>query len=240
MGSEYVTSAPPEISVSVSGTAPLEQMEVYRGLDMIYRHDLQLRPSRNRIRILWEGASRKSSYSGIIWDGRVRVEGGKISGIDTLRFDSPRSHLSPGDPNELRWHSWTCGYPSGVVFDLEGGPDSRVEVLVSSSAITGARFGGHGEAPPQRMSFAPADLVRIDVTLADLKSGPGVVDLGILDRKLTVGLAPEPGPEAVEFAFRDPSPAPGINPYWVKVVQADMEMAWTSPVFVDYAPPAAG
>jgi len=239
MGAEYTTDAPPEISVSVWGTAPLEQVEVYRGLDLICRHDLRLRPSHNRIRILWEGASRKSSYSGVVWDGHVRVKGGKLSGITTLRFDSPRSHVSFSAADELDWHSWTCGYVSGVAFDLEGGPDATIEVLVSSSTITGARYGGHGEAPPQRMSFAPADRVWLEVTLTGLKSGPRVVELGILDRKLTVGLAPEPGPEEVHFSFRDPSPAPGINPYWVRVVQSDMEMAWTSPVFVDYAPPPA-
>jgi len=237
MGSEYVTSAPPEIRISVSGTAPLEQVQVYRGLDLIYNHELQLRPSRNRIRILWEGASRKSSYSGIVWDGLVQVGRAKISGVQTLRFDSPRSHVSSPGATELRWHSWTCGYPSGVVFDLEESPDARIELVVVSSVITGARYGGHGEATPQRMSFAPADRLRIELTAADLAAGPRVVPLGILDRKLTVGLAPEPGPEAVEFTFRHPSPAPGINPYWVRVIQSDMEMAWTSPVFVDYAPP---
>jgi hypothetical protein len=110
-------------------------------------------------------------------------------------------------------------------------------VAVSSTTVTAARYGGHGEAPPQRIAFAPADRVRLEVTPADLLQVARVIDLGILNRKISVGLAPHPGPERVDFSFRDPSPSPGINPYWVKVVQADMEMAWTSPVFVDYAPP---
>lgn len=240
MGEEYTTEAPPEIAVSVWGTAPVEQVELYRGLDLLYRHDLHLRPSRNRIRILWEGASRKSSYSGVVWDGRVRARGGTISSVGTLRFDSPRSHVSSPAADELRWQSWACGYGSGVAFDLEGGPEATIEVLVSSSAITGARYGGHGEALPQRISFAPADRVRLEVTLADLAAGSRVIELGILHRKITVGLAPEPGPEQVEFGFPDPSPVLGINPYWVKLIQSDMEMAWTSPVFVDYVPPPTG
>jgi hypothetical protein len=237
MGVQYTTDAPPEIRASVWGTTPVEQVELYRGLTLIYRHDLQLRPLANRVRILWEGASRKSSYSGVVWDGRVRVRGGRMSGVTTLRFDSPRSHVSSLAADTLRWHSWTCGYTSGVAFDLEGGPDVRIEVLVSSTTITGARYGGHGEAPPQRMSLAPADRVRLEVTHADLTRGPRLIELGVLNRRIIVGLAPEPGPEQVDFTFCDPSPAPGINPYWLKVVQTDMEMAWTSPVFVDYAPP---
>jgi hypothetical protein len=237
MGAEYTTEVPPEIGVSICGTAPLERVELYRGLHLIHRHDLHLRPVPNRVRILWEGASRKSSYSAVVWDGRLRVSAGQISGLRTLRFDSPRSHVSSPAADELRWHSWTCGYTGGVVFDLTGGPDARIEVAVSSTTITAARYGGHGEAPPQRIAFAPADRVRLEVTPADLLQGPRVIELGGLNRKVSVGLAPEPGPERVDFSFRDPSSSPGVNPYWVKVVQADMEMAWTSPVFVDYAPP---
>lgn len=239
MGARYMTAAPPQIGVSIWGTAPLEQVELHRGLDLIHRRDLGLRPAPNRVRILWEGASRKSSYSGVVWDGCVRVPGGRIVGVRTLRFDSPRSHVASDGPDELRWHSWTCGYASGVVLDLTGEPDARIEVLVACTTITGARYGGHGEAPPQRMAFAPADRVRLEVTQADLTRGPRVIELGLLDGKLSVSLDPEPGPDRVEFVFCDPSPAPGINPYWVKVVQSDMEMAWTSPVFVDYAPPPA-
>ena len=64
------------------------------------------------------------------------------------------------------------------------------------------------------------------------------LDLGGLDRRLTLSLATEPGPETAGFTFTDPDPQPGINAYWVKVVQSDMEMAWTSPVFVDFVPAA--
>jgi len=237
MGAEYRTGDSPRIDVAVCGTAPLERVEVYRGLDLVYQHALGLRPSRSRLRILCEGASRKSSYSGVVWDGWVRARRGTLARVVTIRFDSPRSRISSANAGEIRWHAWSCGYPNGVAFDLEGGADARVEVLVSSALITGARFGGHGEGSPQRMSFAPADRVRFETALRDLAEGPRAIDLGILGRKITVELVPESGPEQVEFSFRDPSPLPGVNPYWVKVVQSDMEMAWTSPVFVDYAPP---
>jgi hypothetical protein len=86
------------------------------------------------------------------------------------------------------------------------------------------------------MAFTPVDRVRLETSLADLRNGPRVIQLGILDRRVTLGLAPEPGPEEAEFTFRDGSAVPGINAYWVRVVQMDMEMAWTSPIFVDYAP----
>ena len=63
------------------------------------------------------------------------------------------------------------------------------------------------------------------------------IDIGLLGRKVTVSLAPEQSAtDTAEFTFTDPSPVPGVNPYWVRVAQTDMEMAWSSPIFVDYAP----
>ncbi|MBI3457967.1 MAG: DUF3604 domain-containing protein [Candidatus Rokubacteria bacterium] len=235
MGSEYSTSAPPEIAVSVIGTGPLEEVEVYRGLDRIHDHKPTQGFVPKRVRILWEGASRKTSYSGIVWEGQVRSTG-IIGSIEKIRFDSPRSRVWGLGQNELRWVAWTCGYRSGLAFDVDGAAECEIELVLSSSAITGALYGGHGEAAPLRMSFAPVDRVSCAMRVADLAEGPRVIDLGLLDRRVSIGLAPAAGPEQVEFTLRDPSIVPGVNPYWVRVVQSNMEMAWTSPVFVDYAP----
>lgn len=236
IGAQYTTGRPPEMRVSIHATAPLETVEVYHGLALVYSHDLGLRARSRRVRVLWQGASRKSSYSGIVWDGQLRVTGGAMASVAPLRFDSPRSRVARQGESDLVWQSWTCGYRSGLAFDVAGTADAQIGLVASASVITGAYLGGHGEAPPLRIAFAPVDRLRLDVTLGDLAEGPRVVDLGDLDRRLTVGLAPEGGPEQVEFVFRDPSAAPGVNAYWVRVIQSDLEMAWTSPVFVDHAP----
>jgi hypothetical protein len=33
------------------------------------------------------------------------------------------------------------------------------------------------------------------------------------------------------FTFHDPEPPPGPHAYWVKIVQIDGHMAWSSPMF---------
>ena len=43
-------------------------------------------------------------------------------------------------------------------------------------------------------------------------------------------------PRAAGFTLTDTDLEPGINPYWLRAVQTDMEAAWSSPIFVDYAP----
>ncbi len=237
MGSEYSTSASPTISVKIIGAGPLERVELFRGLELLHTEELSPGRSSNRVRVTWEGASRRTSYSGVVWDGSINTSEGSISKVCKVRFDSPRSELNDQSDSSVSWHSWTCGYRSGLLLDIDGNDDTGIDVTFSSDAIASSQYAGHGDDGARRITFAAADRVRLPTTLGALAEGPRVIDLGDLDRALTVELAPEPGPERVEFEVTDASPKPGINPYWVRVTQSDLEKAWTSPVFVDYVAP---
>jgi hypothetical protein len=189
----------------------------------------------NRIRLLWDGASRKTSYSGVIWDGTVKIGGAKIQKIEKIRFDSPRSCVSDITDNQLRWHSVICGYKSGIILELDGLENARLDIAANTTLISGPKYGGQAFLGSMGISYRPAEKAGFSVDLDELKKGPVEIDVGTLNRKLTVSLAPEETwPDTAEFTFTDPNPKPGVNPYWVRVVQTDMEMAWTSPVFVDY------
>ena len=237
MGSEYTTASSPEISVKVIGTGPLERVELFRGLELLHSEEMSQGNSANRVRLTWEGASRRTSYSGVVWDGSVTTTGGSIKGVEKIRFDSPRSEVTESTDSSLSWTSWACGYRSGLLLDIVGNPETGIEVALTSDVIASSQYGGHGDDGARRITFATADRVRIPTTLGALADGPRVVDLGQLDRAVTLEMAPEPGPDRVEFQITDESPEPGINPYWVRVTQCDMEKAWTSPVFVDFVAP---
>ncbi|TAK25754.1 MAG: DUF3604 domain-containing protein [Chloroflexota bacterium] len=242
MGESVRLSGLPTLSVTVHGTAPLESVELFRGLDRIYRHGLSGHSIPNAVRLLWQGASRKTSYSGVCWDGTLRVDGASIARIEKIRFDSPRSHVSDLTPSSLHWHSIQCGYRGGLILHLEpiaGTHASRtaIHVNVNTTLISRSLFGGHGDGDPRRIAYTPAERISLTSSLADLADAPRELPLGILDRSLTVSLAPSPtNTRCAEFSFTDRSPTPGTNPYWLRVTQADMEMAWTSPLFVDYVP----
>ncbi len=234
MGAAYRTTAPPTVTVSVTGTAPLERLELYRGLDLIYTHPIQVEPDPQQVRILWDGASRKSSYSGVVWEGTAAISHGTLSAVDTIRFDSPRSHLADVTDRSLRWHSVTCGYRSGVVLTIEEAETADLNVAASTSLISRPRFGAYGAAGPQILAYAPAESFTARVPLAGLRIGPREYAIGPLGRTVTVSLATRGAPESAAFTFSDPTPQPGVNSYWVRVIQTDMEMAWSSPVYVDY------
>ena len=234
MGSEYSTSSPPEISVKIVGAGPLERVELFRGLELLHCEEMSPGRSERQVRVTWEGASRRTSYSGVVWDGSVKVSDGLIKKIEKIRFDSPRSEVTESSESVVGWSYWGCGYTSGLVLDVEGTEDTGIDVALMSDVIASSQYGDHGGDGARRITFATADRVRIPTTLGSLVDGPRRVDLGQLDRAVAVEMAPEPGAERAEFSVVDDSPRPGINPYWVRVTQTDMEKAWTSPVFVDF------
>jgi hypothetical protein len=233
IGEKYSSEATAEIKVNVEGTGPLERIEVYRGLKLIHTEQFGSKPSGSRVRVLWDGASRMSSYSGVIWDGFLEVSNGSIGDVETIRFDSPRSRFDRESGSRLGLNSWACGYPSGVIVDVDIDSDTEITVVLNSGLIIGEKFGRHGEVAPRRMAVSEADSVRITATLNHLKERPAKVDLGHLNRSVTLELAPESGTDRADFTVTDNDVQPGVNPYWVKVVQQDMEMAWLSPIFAD-------
>jgi hypothetical protein len=233
IGEKYSCGESCEIQVNVEGTAPLERVEVYRGLELIHTERFGAVATGTRVRVLWDGASRMSSYSGIIWDGYLEVAGGSIGEVSTVRFDSPRSRFDRESDSRLGLDGWACGYPSGVIADVSSDVDSEITLVLNSQLIIGETFGLHGEVGPRRMAASEADSVRITTSLAQLGERAARVNLGHLNRSVSVELAPEPGVDRASFSVTDEGVEPGVNPYWVKVVQQDMEMAWVSPVFAD-------
>jgi len=45
-----------------------------------------------------------------------------------------------------------------------------------------------------------------------------------------------PGRQEVEFSYKDMQIEPGTSYYYVRVVQEDGQVAWSSPIWVNYKP----
>ena len=234
MGEEYSSPGNPVISAMVAGTAPLESIELYRGLDLIYRHSLSVPQNRRRIRVLWEGASRKTSYSGVIWEGTLRSSDTNLSIHDTVRFDSPRSFAEIVDQGVVHFRSVSCGYRSGFALDVCGDQDTRFDLTANVSLIVFAAYGGFGDTNPKRITYRPTENITCTFTLGELIDGPLTLDIGDVGRRITIGFDTRSETRDVEFSYTDLDPKPGANAYWLRVLQADGEMAWTSPIFLDH------
>jgi hypothetical protein len=249
MGEKYSTTAPPLLRVDVSGTNPLERIEIYRGTELIHLQDLRGGRQGNSIRVLWEGESKRSSYSGIMWKGTIDFGELELIGSRTIRFDSPRSYFKLVDDSKITFTSWTCGYPSGLVLNFESESNSEIRVDLDSWLMTGERGFGEelnlaqnvpsvlprtGFSTEMRTAFAQGDSVSVRTTLQEVSSNEINVPLGGLNRRLQVQNVPMSDKTKSVISFTDNNIKPGVNAYWAKIVQQDMEMAWLSPIFITY------
>ena len=239
MGEHYIAADPPTITASVEATAPLERMELYRGLEKVHECPLVDGCEPGRLRILFRGSSRKTSYSGVVWDGRLEVEGARIESVETIRFESPRSRVTGQTESQVEWTAWGCGYPMGIVLQLDDPAGASFNLATRSRVITGPGYGGHGEGTPRRISLADAERARLQVEAVDLERGKVTLEMGTLDRQLELSWLPHCEQLSGSLVWTDELLLPGVQPYWLRVVQANQEMAWSSPVFVESAGSAA-
>ncbi|MCK5670799.1 hypothetical protein KAI10_05410, partial [Candidatus Bathyarchaeota archaeon] len=197
----------PEIRVKINGTAPLHSVEVYNWEKLVYRHPFAepSAESEKLIKVEWSGARVRSRPKVVTWDGGLVVRGGVIAEFKEFAFDYPDQGIEMVSEAELSWVSSTGGDPDGVLLRIDG---DEAEV----SFKTG----------PATFKFKPADI--------DYE--PLVVDAGGLNQKVKVSTIKDELPSSLEFTYK-PEPEKGMNAYWVRVVQVDGSMAWTSPMFIN-------
>ena len=208
MGEEYITDNTPKIKIKVNGTAPIHAVEVYNWEKLVHLHPFAepATESETLIKVEWSGARVRSRPKVVTWDGGLIVKGGIITEFKEFAFDYPNQGIERVSEMELSWISSTGGDPDGVLLRLER--DNETEVSF--------------ETGPSTFTFKPRD-IRYD---------PLVVDAGGLNQRVKVSTIKDELPDMLEFTYI-PEPRRGLNAYWVRIVQEDGAMAWTSPLFIN-------
>lgn len=210
MGDEFVTDTAPSLDVEVIGTTHLEKVEVIRGVETIYDHPLVDRSKvvPKAFKIAWSGARVTTRRRNADWSGSLTIDRGRIISAQEHAFDLPWDGIVERSPRSVCWRSTTSGDPDGVIVRFDG-PDDATFAFTTE---------------PATFSFRPGDLRE-----------PLLIDAGLVERKVVVTrLYAEQGPTRTSFRYTDDGVRPGLNPYWVRVTQSDGEMAWSSPLFVNY------
>jgi hypothetical protein len=158
-----------------------------------------------RTRIEW-GESEETTT----WDGTLRIAGGRVVATP---YWSPE--VIAADETSVAWRATTYsfGEPYGaqrgaVELTLVGPPDAVVSVSLA---------GRDAQIP----------LGRLDGRTQELRGAPGRVRLQPAIGGL-IGL----GRSSLDLEWTDPAPTEG-GFYYVRIIQTDGEMAWSSPIFFD-------
>ena len=231
IGDEYTIDKPPEIHVHAIGTNALERVELYRGLEEVCSAPelSSLIPS-NRVKVTWRGASRRMPYSGVLWRGELKVENGSLNSLEYMPLDRPDEQFFDVSEESFRWETYTCGDQDGASFEVLG---DDAELVISCSCIPteSATIGGRTR---QCAPLNQEDELHLRFRVSELGLKPNVTQIGPVNRTLSIQKLPEgKGSREISFRYIDKIPSLGTNAYWVRVVQSDGEMAWSSPIFAN-------
>lgn len=204
MGSETTIDGAVSTEVSVAGTAPVQDITLFRGSEPIETSRFSDGPECLEIRWRGQREPKRARNKVLVWDGTLNVAQGRIESVEPFGFERPEQGVVERDEQTVRWIGATTGNEQGLRLDIEDYEKGSVTVETDQASISA--------------SFV--DLGRRQ------KSVEGI------DAELIVERRNRSQSLDVQQAFEDRPPEPGIWPYFVRVRQVDGELAWSSPVFV--------
>ncbi|MCY3947520.1 MAG: DUF3604 domain-containing protein, partial [Anaerolineaceae bacterium] len=209
VGSRFGLDRPPAFDLEIVGTGELEQIELWRGNELLQGWPAVQERSPDQLRLSWKGARVRGRARMARWDGTLGVERGRVLAVEGYAFDSPAEGVEAWDANHVSWRSITTGDADGVLVTLEAGSDTllAVETPLASAEATWSDLGDRG--------------LRIAAGGVDLELTMERRPLGLKARHFRTGYRPADSPA-------------GEQAYWIRVLQADGAKAWTSPWYVTH------
>ena len=209
IGSQFSLDQAPAFDLEIVGTEELEQVELWRG-DELLRSWPPIQERRpDQLRLSWKGARVRGRARMARWDGTLAVAGGRILAVEGYAFDSPAEGIQNWDAKGVSWRSITTGDSDGIVVTLEAQADTRLAV----------------DTP----------LVSTEIPWSDLADGSRRIAAGGVDLELTIERRPIGLKDRrLSASFRLASSPSGEHAYWIRVLQVDGAKAWTSPWYVTH------
>jgi hypothetical protein len=196
-------SSEPTFDISVNGTAPIKRIDFFDGSEKIATRGFT--DGAEKLELEWSGARSKNRHKVQDASGGLTLDTGRIVDATEFGFDHPEQGISKVTDSTIEWNSTISGNYQGVTLDLNAPED--------------AELGFH--TPFLDTSFALGEL-----------DEETIVDAGHLDKQLAVRSVGEPTDLDVDTSFGLTDADSGEHAYYVRVVQEDGGMAWSSPVFV--------
>ncbi len=220
MGEDVRLTEHPTIEVDIHATGPLKSLEILRDLEVIYVHDLGHGDVLAADRLRFEWSDPEAQTRGPIrWDGSLEISQGRIVSASRYAYHTPVEPITEVLERRVSWISTT---ELGSVTFTGRGRGDQDGILVSLE--------GADQATLSFQSGPVSFQENVSALLAKSRNYPGKGQKG----SLTAGPVPaRPGPLDVEFTFRDDDAQAGRHAYWVRAVQEDNEIAWSSPTWVD-------
>jgi hypothetical protein len=196
-----------DLAVEVIGSAPIERVDIYDGLDLIDT----VRPYGPsdlgaRVRLVYQGAEYRGRARTTVWDGALRIEGTRIKRAAVINNWNLDRGIRAQDATGVTWKAVTTGNYGGIDLWLEG---ARGRVAFETAPVSGA---------------AAVDELGVE---------PRVFDAGGLERAVLLQRLPETMGERRMVLRRRIAVRPaGDTRIYVRVQQEDGHRIWSSPIYL--------
>jgi hypothetical protein len=199
----------PEVVFQAEALCPvsIERVELFNGersIEIIHPYDKK--ELGNRIRVHWEGANCRGGERGTIWDGTAELIGNRFKTARPINFYNPDRSLKVKNDCELSWCSLTAGGFSGFELELND--------------------------PQHGVLSLETKLIRAKVQIKQIGLNDLVFDTGGLGRKVRFFRLPDQNPYTSVKMERKITLQDGDNPIYVKVIQENGHVAWSSPIYL--------
>ena len=221
----------------VKGTGPIHKIELVKNGTVIDHRDIALDANSKSLKIsLYSdsaplGGQRDLPRNGREWIGFLRTVNARLITASAPGFQNPARQalaINPVEENRVDFITWTRGSTSSFMVDFETDNEDAVLELNFRN--------GHEDTDVSPLNRPSAEIPGYSqiISIFELKGGPVVRRQRILgyEDRITLELVNKDAPANVEFDFVDQSESHQGDYYYVRVLQLDDHMAWSSPVFV--------
>jgi hypothetical protein len=198
----------PVLHVRLAGSAPVERIDVYNGLNIIQTYRPYGKDDLGqRVKVLWNGARVRGQDRVVNWDGTLTVTGNRIVDSATINFWNPEHPLRQTDESTLTWESFSTGAAKGFILTLESENTTLFKIDTKQ--------------------------VKAEFSLDEIGLEPKLWDLGFLEKSIQVYRLPNVlETREVEFSVPIKGISQGDNPIYIRAMQEDGFLIWSSPIYL--------
>lgn len=238
MGTRQRQNDERRIAVRVSGTSPIDRIEVIKNGDVVFSRSYLSAPLRDRswLQLGFESSSEVFTLDTVdnprpyrIWRGTLRVSGARVLGVVPVGLDNRvLDWIETGEAGVLRFDIRTRGRADTVLLNVEGATAStRLEVELETS-----REYGIGQGHERPAMDIPGGRVELALDALHDSRLEREVPFGEHTDRLTLQVVDPDAPLDRVFDYLDMEPAAPGDYYYVRVTQLDGGQAWSSPFWV--------
>ena len=204
------------LRIDALGSAPIQRIIIKNGPHIIE----EIRPYSpgelgDRICVIWEGAAYRGRFRQVIWDGEATLRENGIVDFRPINFFNPDKQLKCIDETRLQWQALTTGNIGGFELRLR---EAAAGVLKLNTP-----------------------LIKCEIPIKEIGYEDRIFDnSGVLPRSIRIFRLPSENPHrSITIEREIDLTGKKDNPIFVKLIQEDGHMAWSSPIYLSRNSPSS-